>query len=154
VIFMEITKFKKSDEKQIEKMINELELITIEERCKKQGWKFDKEKFKPRKIKIGTATAKNIVLTAREKDDVAGVCWIFVSDDGLERTAEIKHLFVKENYRNSEVGTKLLNEAKEILKKEKIEIVMVDTPIDEAKQFYEQQGFVLDKGYWLFQKLK
>lgn len=152
---MEIFKFKESDVKQIAEMINELELITIEERSKKEGRKFDKEKFKPKRFKISAkASAKNIILAAREKNKVAGVCWIFVIDDGLERTAEIKHLFVKENYRNGGVGTKLIEETKEILKKEKVEIVMVATPIDEAKTFYEKQGFVLDKGYWLFWKPK
>lgn len=152
---MEITEFKKQDEKQVIEMINNLELMTVEARCKKEGRKFNKENFKSKDFKINKkAAAKNIILTAKEKNEVVGICWILVSDDGLERVAEIKHLFVKEKYRNSGVGTKLIEETKQILKKEKVEIVMVATPIDEAKQFYEQQGFVLDKGYWLFWKPK
>lgn len=152
---MEITEFRKSDEKQIEGLINELELMTVEARCKKNGRRFNKENFKSKDFKINKKTsAKNIILTAREKNEVVGICRILVSDDGLERTAEIKHLFVKEKYRNGGVGTKLIGEANKILKKEKVEIAMVATPIDEAKQFYVQQGFVFDKGYWLFRKIK
>ncbi len=155
VIFMEITKFKKSDEKQVKELINKLELMTFEARCKKEGRRFNKENFKSKDFKINKkAAAKNIILTARERNEVVGICRILISDDGLERTAEIKRLFVKENYRNSGVGTKLIEETNKILKKEKVEIVMVATPIDEAKEFYEQQGFILDKGYWLFWKPK
>ena len=64
-----------------------------------------------------------------------------LSGIGYWNGLEIKILWVKEEFRNKGIGTKILKHAEEIARKKGASIAMLDTFDFQAEGFYKKQGY-------------
>lgn len=151
--FMKLRYFKDEDEEEIKRMISELDFIANNARREKQGWpKENKEEMNlEQDYSIREEfTGKNKIIVAEDKEKIIGFCWLIIYDYGPEKVSEITQIFTEPAQRNKGVGKELIKKAKKLAKEEKVNVLLVATTLNEAKNFYENLGFTYDQGYWLF----
>lgn len=95
-------------------------------------------------IEISTQIkGNNVILVAEEKGTIVGLCWCTIVDQGIDRQAEITEFYVKSEFRGRGIGKELINAARRVFIKEKIDVVFVWTHRDNKAVIglYKRAGF-------------
>jgi len=94
---------------------------------------------------------ESVIFIAEDQDDVVGIAQLYpiFSSLSLERVWLLNDFYITESYRNSGVGKRLLVAVKEFARltmSKGIELSVEHTNTF-AWEFYEKQGFVMDKEF-------
>lgn len=104
------------------------------------------------KIDIEDCLKKNIrFLCAKKDDDVIGSIMITTQYNPVRNTKDfyLDYVCVKEEYRNSGIGSQLLNELERIAKEENVENIILETSFPRviAQHFYEKNNYIKKDAY-------
>ncbi len=133
---MEIRKAKKSEIKEIKKLIDSSEEMDVIEET------FPETYFE-RILKNG------ILFVAVEKNNIIGVC--FGTYNSQEKWADLLGLVVKEEHRKKEVGSSLVKEFEKIAKSKKLSTIDLYADKDQV-QFFKKLGYEQGRTYIGFRK--
>lgn len=89
---------------------------------------------------------KRILILAEENGDLIGYIAGEVEKNNYEKYGYISEIFIKKEYRNKGIASKLKDEFLNELKKQKISLCRIDVnPNNLALEVYKKWGFKIDK---------
>lgn len=117
---------------------------------------YPKHKGSKKIIPIEVLEAKSLLLLAEEKNKVIGFVWGTFINYGISKYGYIDELFVKKEFRRKKIASSLLKTILEEFKKLKAWSVFVSIAKENKwiRTFYDQFGFKLCQGPWLYKELK
>jgi GNAT superfamily N-acetyltransferase len=86
---------------------------------------------------------KNVILVAEEDGTIAGLCWITITDRGVDKQGEIAEFYVETGFRRRGIGRILATAAKRVFIDEHVEVAFVWTHHENeaAVRLFENAGF-------------
>lgn len=88
------------------------------------------------------------IFIAKKNNDIIGFCQLYpsFSSVSLQKIYILNDLFVKKNFRNQNIATKLMNKVKEYCQQEKISKIFLrkDKNNVSAKNLYKKNNFIKD----------
>ena len=115
-------------------------------------YKFNPANKAKEPIPIEKPRFKNIILVAREKEQIIGFILANFIHYCTSRYGYIEELYVNKENRNKGVGSALIKEVMKKFKMLKVEAVFVSTAKEnkESIKLYQRLGFKLCKGLWFY----
>jgi ribosomal protein S18 acetylase RimI-like enzyme len=88
-------------------------------------------------------TGKNVILVAEEDRRIVGLCWITITDRGVDKQGEIAGFYVENRFRRRGIGQELLMAARQVFINERVEVAFAWTHYENraAVRLYEKAGF-------------
>lgn len=92
----------------------------------------------------------SIVLVACYNNNIIGYIYAYIdSDNKITKDLEafVNSLYIEEDYRNKKIGTKLIKELIEVLKRKDVKFISIDNMVNniEARSLYEKLDFKIFK---------
>ncbi len=92
----------------------------------------------------------SVVLVACYNNNIIGYIYAYIdSDNKITKDLEafVNSLYIEEDYRNKKIGTKLIKELIEVLKRKDVKFISIDNMVNniEARSLYEKLDFKIFK---------
>ncbi|NWG10740.1 GNAT family N-acetyltransferase [Candidatus Bathyarchaeota archaeon] len=100
--------------------------------------------FESSKIPIsGEVRGRSVIFVAEEEGTIVGLCWCTIVDRGIDKQGEVAEFFVEREFRGKGVGRDLMNVAKQLFIREKVEVAFAWTHHgnEAAIKLYKDAGF-------------